>query len=68
MKQQRVVPDFTLLALALALSIYGIAMVYSAGQTDVLTRVATLWERQAGWFALGLLAAPAAHQYAPRRR
>lgn len=57
MKQQRVVPDFTLLALALALSVYGIAMVYSAGQTDVLTRVATLWQRQAGWFALGLLAA-----------
>src|SRR6185312_12118099 len=57
MKQQRIVPDFTLLALALLLSLYGIAMVYSAGQTDVLTRVATLWQRQAGWFAFGLVAA-----------
>ena len=55
--KQRFVPDFTLLALALALSVYGVAMVYSAGQTDVLTRVTTLWQRQAGWFALGLLAA-----------
>ena len=55
--KQRFVPDFTLLALALLLSVYGVAMVYSAGQTDVLTRVTTLWQRQAGWFALGLLAA-----------
>ena len=55
--KRRFVPDFTLLALALLLSVYGVAMVYSAGQTDVLTRVTTLWQRQAGWFALGLLAA-----------
>jgi rod shape determining protein RodA len=55
--KRRVVPDFTLLALALVLSVYGIAMVYSAGQTDVLTRVSTLWQRQVGWFALGLVSA-----------
>jgi rod shape determining protein RodA len=55
--KRRLVPDFTLLALALMLSVYGIAMVYSAGQTDVLTRVTTLWQRQVGWFAFGLLAA-----------
>jgi rod shape determining protein RodA len=55
--KRRVATDYTLLALALMLSVYGIAMVYSAGQTDVLTRVATLWQRQAGWFALGLVAA-----------
>jgi rod shape determining protein RodA len=55
--KRRFVPDFTLLVLAIALSVYGVAMVYSAGQTDVLTRVATLWQRQAGWFALGLVAA-----------
>ena len=57
MTKRRVVPDFTLLALALVLSVYGIAMVYSAGQTDVLTRVSTLWQRQVGWFALGLVSA-----------
>ncbi len=55
--KRRFVPDYTLLALALLLSVYGIAMVYSAGQTDVLTRVTSLWQRQGGWFALGLLAA-----------
>jgi rod shape determining protein RodA len=55
--RRRFVPDFTLLALALVLSVYGIAMVYSAGQTDVLTRVTTLWQRQALWFSFGLIAA-----------
>jgi rod shape determining protein RodA len=55
--KQRFVPDFTLLTLALALSAYGIAMVYSAGQTDVLTRVTSLWHRQILWFAFGLVAA-----------
>jgi rod shape determining protein RodA len=55
--RQRFVPDVTLLILALLLSFYGVAMVYSAGQTDVLTRVSTLWQRQAVWFAFGLLAA-----------
>jgi rod shape determining protein RodA len=55
--KQRLVPDFTLLTLALALSIFGVAMVYSAGQTDVLTRVTSLWHRQLLWLALGLGAA-----------
>src|ERR1035437_6901322 len=55
--KRRLVPDFTLLALALALSIFGLAMVYSAGQTDVLTRVTTLWHRQLLWVAIGLVAA-----------
>ena len=55
--KRRLVPDFTLLALALALSIFGIAMVYSAGQTDVVTRVTSLWHRQALWFGIGLVAA-----------
>src|ERR1035437_9033749 len=54
--KRRLVPDFTLLALALALSIFGLAMVYSAGQTDVLTRVTTLWHRQLLWLAIGLVA------------
>src|ERR1035437_368692 len=54
--KRRLVPDFTLLALALALSIFGLAMVYSAGQTDVLTRVTTLWHRLLLWVAIGLVA------------
>jgi rod shape determining protein RodA len=55
--KQRIIPDFTLLALALLLSLYGIAMVYSAGQTDVVTRVTSLWHRQLLWFAFGIGAA-----------
>ena len=55
--KRRLIPDFTLLALAIALSIFGVAMVYSAGQTDVLTRVTSLWHRQLLWFAIGLVAA-----------
>lgn len=52
----RSLPDFTILALALALSVFGVAMVYSAGQTDVVTRVSSLWERQVLWVACGLVA------------
>jgi rod shape determining protein RodA len=55
--KQRVVPDFTLLALALALSIFGVAMVYSAGQTDVMTHVTSLWHRQLLWLGFGLVGA-----------
>jgi rod shape determining protein RodA len=55
--RQRSLPDATILALALALSVFGVAMVYSAGQTDVLTRVTPLWHRQVLWVALGLAAA-----------
>ena len=55
--KRRLIPDFTLLALALALSIFGVAIVYSAGQTDVVTRVTSLWHQQALWLALGLVAA-----------
>ena len=35
MSVKRVITDYALLVGALALSIFGIAMVYSAGQTDV---------------------------------
>jgi len=49
--------DSTLVALAVALSIFGIAMVYSAGQTDAPTIVAKLYRQQMVWFVLGLGAA-----------
>jgi rod shape determining protein RodA len=49
--------DTTLLLLALTLSVFGIAMVYSAGQTDVPTRVEHLWQRQIIWLGIGLVAA-----------
>lgn len=46
--------DWPLVALALTLTAVGIAMVYSAGQTDVPTFVEGLWRTQMVWFALGL--------------
>ena len=49
--------DWPLVLLALALSSFGVAMVFSAGQTDVPTLVTHLWRSQLIWVALGLCAA-----------
>jgi rod shape determining protein RodA len=54
---RRVVPDVPLLVTALALSAYGIAMVYSAGQTDVPTSALHAWASQLRWLVLGVIAA-----------
>jgi len=50
-------PDYPLVIVALLLSAFGIAMVYSAGQTDYPTAVANLWRQQLTWLVLGLAAA-----------
>lgn len=56
MRRQSV--DVPLLVLALLLSAFGIAMVYSAGQVDAPTRfIAALWKRQASWCVVALIAA-----------
>jgi rod shape determining protein RodA len=57
MSVKRVITDYALLAGALALSIFGIAMVYSAGQTDVPTAALHAWVSQSRWLILGLGAA-----------
>ncbi len=49
--------DWPLVVTAVFLSLYGIAIVYSAGQTDVPTYVARVWRLQIVWFALGLAGA-----------
>jgi len=36
-----------------ALAVYGLATLYSAGQTEVPTFVATIWHRQLVWLSLG---------------
>lgn len=54
---RRVMADLPLVALALALSLYGILMVYSAGQTDAPTVVRHLWRNEAAWLAVSVVAA-----------
>ncbi len=49
---RKTVVDFPLLITALLLSCYGVAMVYSAGQTDVPTAVASLYRTQALWVVI----------------
>ena len=53
----RVITDYALLGGALGLSIFGVAMVYSAGQTDVPTAALHAWVSQSRWLILGLVAA-----------
>lgn len=50
--------DYPLLILALLLTVFGVAMVFSAGQTEgPAGLIAHLWQRQLGWFAVSLVAA-----------
>lgn len=53
----RVTVDYPLVIIALLLSVFGVAMVYSAGRTDVPTFVSGLWRTQVLYLALGLGAA-----------
>ena len=45
--------DRPLLAAVTALAVFGLATLYSAGQTEVPTFVATIWHRQLVWLSLG---------------
>lgn len=51
------VVDWPLAIIALALSAFGVAMVYSAGQTDIPTFVAGLYKSQMLWLAIGVVCA-----------
>jgi len=57
MARVKVTVDWQLIISALLLSLYGIAIVYSAGQTDIPTYVARAWRMQFAWFAVGLIGA-----------
>ncbi len=48
------------------LALYGLATLYSAGQTDVPTFVATIWERQLIWLGLSLAVAGLTFRTSPR--
>ena len=54
---QRVTIDRGLVLPAIVLSLYGIAIIYSAGQTDVPTPALHAWRSQLVWLLLALLAA-----------
>jgi rod shape determining protein RodA len=54
---RRIVADYPLVVIALLLSIFGVAMVYSAGQTDTPTAVERLYKSQIAWLAFGMLGA-----------
>ncbi len=58
--------DRPLAAVVLALAAYGLATLYSAGQTDVPTFVATIWHKQLIWLGLGLTAAVLMFRTSPR--
>ncbi len=56
--RQRAIADLPLLIVALLLTVFGIAMVYSAGQTDVpVGFIEAAWKRQLAWFCIGIAAA-----------
>ena len=47
--------DPRFVAAALALSVFGIAMIYSAGLTDIPTPVSNAWKRQSIWLLLSIV-------------
>ncbi|HLZ45105.1 MAG TPA: rod shape-determining protein RodA [Gemmatimonadales bacterium] len=49
-----------------ALALYGLATLYSAGQTDIPTFVATIWQRQVLWLAISLVVAWLVFRTSPR--
>jgi rod shape determining protein RodA len=56
MATKRLPVDWPLVIIALLLSLYGISIVYSAGQTDIPTAVGHLWKTQLVWFCLAIAA------------
>jgi rod shape determining protein RodA len=57
MRRRVIAADLPLIGVALALSLFGIAMVYSAGQTDVPTIASRAWVSQIRWLMVALAAA-----------
>src|SRR3954465_14906830 len=49
--------DRQLITVTFGLVLFGLATLYSAGQTDVPTRAAGVWYRQFFWFGLGIIGA-----------
>ena len=58
--------DRPLTAVTLALTAYGILVLYSAGQTDVPTSVVHIWQRQLAWLAISIVGAVLLMRTSPR--
>jgi rod shape determining protein RodA len=58
--------DRPLAAVAVALAAFGLAALYSAGQTDVPTFVATIWRKQVIWLVVGAAAVIFSYRLSPR--
>src|SRR5213595_2481659 len=58
--------DKPLVAVTVALAAYGLAALYSAGQTDVPTFVSTIWHKQLIWLGVGLVALLLMYRTSPR--
>jgi rod shape determining protein RodA len=54
---RKVSPDWPLILTALALSLFGMLMVYSAGQTEMPSFVTRVWKQQLMWFFISLFGA-----------
>jgi rod shape determining protein RodA len=54
---RRINVDLPLVIVAILLSLYGLAIVFSAGQTDVKTAAATAYKSQAVWLVIGIAGA-----------
>ena len=54
---RRIVADLPLVGIGLALSLYGLATVYSAGQTDIITVAHYAWRSQIVWIVFAMLSA-----------
>jgi rod shape determining protein RodA len=57
MSLRKVTPDWPLVLTALALSVFGMLMVYSAGQTEMPSYVSRVWKQQLVWFFISLFGA-----------
>lgn len=58
--------DRPLVWLVVVLAAFGLATLYSAGQTDVPTFATAIWRRQLVWLALGAVAALVMYRVSPR--
>ncbi len=58
--------DKPLLAVTLLLAAFGLATLYSAGQTDVPSFVTTIWLKQLVWLGVALVAVILVFRVSPR--